>query len=307
MSKNRKFNNRAAKRFNQIEKVATMDQDEVFDIWSGDLKIITGQLTAARNHTGPYPTYVANGFSNLSSALFFYRLTNNGGRIAHGLKVKTKDLDEDDVESIRELISDAYRRNSGDMYQKWVQDFSDRRRLLSKAFIPLYPKVYKRTKDLKLEKKSQRRDLTIQIYGDPVYNFKVVHKILNSSTVSAKKKMRFLRKVYKKRFPEAIGAAMTVDNLSSDSLGIIFDHINRSKKSKRAKYLYYFAKAYKKNQSRYFQMNNEFIRKNKDLVKQLKKLDIGFKKAVRKMKQKTTSAKNDSKRREFQSNNAKKK
>lgn len=287
-----KFQNKAARRFAKIEKVAAMPQAEIFDLWATDLKVICDQMTAAREHRQPnsqYPQYVANGFANLSSALFFYRLTNKGGKISKNCRVDVEELTKSDVESIREIIAEAYRKNNQDIYQKWVQDYADRRKLLSKAFVPLYDRVYKLTKMLKGLSKSQRRDLTIQIYGDPIYSMKVVHKILNNSTASNKKKMRFLQKAYgfkkkmygKRRFVEAMGAAMTVDNLSSDSLGMMFDFIAKQKKRKRAPYILEYARAYKKNQTRYFQINAEFLDGNKGIVRELKDLDIGFKKAVK--------------------------
>jgi hypothetical protein len=147
--------------------------------------------------------------------------------------------------------------------------------------------MYKTTKKLGLSK-SQRRDLCIQVYGDPVNNMKYIHKIFNHSAMSDKKKLKICREMYgKKRFIDAIGAAMTVDINNSDFLASAYDYMMGLKIRKRAPYVMAYARAYKKNKtSNYRLQGGDFYKKNRKLIKELKEIDIGFKKAFKNLKPK---------------------
>lgn len=281
--KNNKFTNRAAKRFSDIAKVDTLSQAEIFEILEGDIKIILDQVTAYREHKpgAAYPQYVGNAFANISTALFFHDYVCEHVKIKKKQKIKS-DLDEADLESLRTIISDAFRKSMSGVYQN-QQEYVERNELLGKAFKKLYPRVYHLTGKFKDLQKSQRRDLTIWFYGDPVYNFRSIHKPINKSTISDKKKLKLLQKIYgKKRFVRAVGAAMTVEGNNSDCLAMLFDFMARKKKKKRAKYLLAYAEAYKRSKgTRYFRIDMDFYEKNKRLIKELTIVDLGFKKAFK--------------------------
>lgn len=307
MSKNKgngDFPNKAAKKFKQLDKVDLMTQQEIFEIFDEEIGTILGQYTAHREHRGRYPQYVSNAFANLSTALWVYNYVDEHIKIKKHGKIKT-DLSEDELESLRTMIADAYKKSATNQYPQQIQEFKERNELLSKAFIKLSPTVYKLTKQLNVKSKvkkslsdtgnkkqlskSQRRDLTIQIYGDPVNNMRFVHKIFNHSSLSDKKKLKLMKEMYgKERFIDAVGAAMTVDNNNSDCLAMLYDHLMNSKKKKRAKYILAYAKAYKKNKTSNFRLQGgEFYTKNKKMIKELEdRWDIGFKKAFKNLKPK---------------------
>ena len=283
--KDSKFNNRAARKFNDVAKVDTMSQAEIFEILDEDIKTILGQFTDHREHKpgATYPNYVANAFANISTALFFNRYVKDHVKVKKHGKIKS-DLTKDELESLRQILAEAYKKSQTNFYAVQAQEYPERNKLLTKTFIRLYPKVYALTKRLKGLDKSQRRDLTIQIYGDPVYNMKFVHKIFNQSVLKEKKKLELMKKMYGKRFVKAVGAAMTVEGNSSDCLAMLYDYMASRKKKKRAPYILAYAEAYKKNKSRYFRIDADFYEANKPIIKDLIDLDLGFKKAVKNLK-----------------------
>lgn len=300
MSKNKGgadgFNNRAAKKFRQPDKVDLMSQQEIFDIFDEDIGTILGQYTAARNHEGKFPQYVANAFANLSTSLWVYRYVDDhvNAKIkkkSGKLKYST-DLSEDDIESLKTMISDAFKKSATNQFPGQTQEFKERNKLLSKAFAVLDPLTVHLARKLKLDE-SQCRELAIQVYGDPTNNFRQIHKINNHSTVSDKKKLKLLKAMYgKKRFVNAVGAAMTVDNNNSDCLAMLYEYFCGLKKKKRAPILLAYARSYKKNKSYNFRLNDgKFYEKNKDLIKELKHCDIGFKKAFKQLKPKKVADK----------------
>lgn len=288
MAKNKgnDFQNKAGRRFKNPEKIDQMSQQDIFEILDEDIDTILEQVTNARNHTGKYPVYMQNAFANLSTSLWFQLYVKENCKVKKG-KLKT-DLSDDQIESLKTLIADAYKRSATNQYSQQTQEFKDRNDILGKTFKILSPKVYELTKKLKLSK-SQRRDLTIQIYGDPVNNMRFIHKIFNHSPIAAdKKKIKLCRKMYgKKRFIEAVGAAMTVDSNNSDFIVSLYEFMMKKKKKKRAPYLLAYARAYKKNKSSNYRLSGgEFYKKNRDIIKELKDIDIGFKKAFKNLKPK---------------------
>lgn len=290
--KGNKFSNRAARKFNDMVKVDTMSQREIFEILDEDIKVILGQFTDFREHKpgASYPAYVANAFANISTALWFSRYVKENVKVKKKGRIKS-DLTKDELESLRQILAEAYKKSQTNFYANQAQEYPERNALISKTFKSLYPKVYGMTKRLKGLEKSQRRDLTIQVYGDPVYNMKFVHKIINGSTISDKKKLKLLQKMYGKRFQKAVGAAMTVENNSSDCLAMLYGYMAGLKKRKRAPFILAYAEAYKKNKSRYFRIDADFYEENKDIIKELVKLDLGFKKAVKNLKDPTSGKK----------------
>jgi len=286
-NKNNKFTNRAAKRFNDMSKVDIMPQDEIYEIWDSDMKTVLDQVTAYREHkpNSPYPPYVANAFANLSTTLYFYEYVHDHVKIKKKGKVKT-DLEDADLESLRMIIADVYRKSIIGNYSNQQQETLKRNELLSKTFKLLCPRIYRLTRKFEGLSKSQCRDLTIQFYGDPVYNFKFIHKRINESTIPDKKKLKLLQKIYgKKKFVAAVGAAMTVEGNNSDCLAMLFKFMMKLKKKKRAKYVRAYAEAYKKVKvTRYFRIDQSFYDKNRPIIKELGRIDIGYKKAFKDLK-----------------------
>lgn len=302
MSKNKgggDFKNRAAKRFKDMNKVPLMSQQEVFELLDSDIDIMLEQVTANREHRGNFPAYIGNAFANISTAVWFKMYIKKHVKVKKGY-LKT-DMTKDQVESMKSILADAYRKSCSSFYAGQSQEYAERNMLITKAFIRLAPDLFRLTKKLEGLTKTIRRELTIQVFGDPVHNFRYVHKILNKSTVSDKKKMKFLQKAYGKRFLAMVGAAMTVEGNNSDCLAMLFEYIQKSKKKKRCKYIHMYAEAYKRNTpSRYFRMDKEFYEDNKKLIKILigkKKhpedaIDAGYRKAfVDMMEGKVTTTK----------------
>ena len=288
MSKNKsnKFSNRAARRFSDLSKVDTLDQGEIFEILSEDIKTMLEQVTSFRDRkpNSPYPQYIGNAFANLSTALFFFEYVKEHVKVTKKGKIKT-DLDGAELESLRAILADAYKKSATNYYANQLQEFAERNELLSKTFRKLCPDLYKLTKKLDGFTKSQRRDLTIQVYGDPVYNMKFIRKLMDMSSSPDKKKLKVLQKMYgKKRFIKAVGAAMTVEGNTSDCLAMLFEYMMKLKKKKRAKYLKAYADAYKKAKSKYFRIDKTFYDENKAIIKELCRLDIGYKKAFKDLK-----------------------
>lgn len=275
------FTNRAARKFRDVNKVDLISQEDVFEILDQDLSIILDQMTRSREHQNgaKYPQYVEIMFANLSVPLYFYEFVNEHVEIKkNGKKWKT-DLSESEVESLKQILAIAYRKSMKNFYSKQTQEFVQRNKLISKAFARLDMKHYRMLKKLGLSN-SQRRDLTIQVYGDPVYNVAHIHKRFNESNMKEQKKIKLLKKLYEDRFVNMCGAAMTIDSNSSDFVGMIFDYVNNKKKKKRARYLKAYADAYKHNLSfNRLRINDEFIDKNKKVINELEYLDIGYEKA----------------------------
>ncbi|MCM1531868.1 MAG: hypothetical protein NC114_06310 [Ruminococcus flavefaciens] len=280
------FKNRAAKRFKDMSKVDLMAQDEVFDILDSDIGEMLEQVTAHREHRGPFPTYIGNAFANLSTSVWFSEYIKNHVRVKKD-HLKT-DLTKSQVESLKSILADAYRKSCSSAYTNQSQEYTERNALITSAFIMLSPDTYRASKKLDGLTKSNRQELTIQVYGDPVHNFKYIHRIINKSTVSDKKKIKYLKSVYGKRFTAMVGAAMTTEGNNSDCLAMIFELIQKTKKKKRGKYIRAYAEAYKKNNpGRYFRMDKSFYDENKKLIKLLigkkkhpeRAIDAGYRKA----------------------------
>lgn len=287
------FNNRACRKFrdNSGSKIELMSQEEIFDILTEDISEILNQITNARKHVpgAKYPTYTSNMFANLSTPLFMYYYVHDNVDAKKGKLVT--DLSKDDIESLKQMLSDAYKKSSMSVYSQ-AQEYADRNKLLLKTFARLDPKRVRIAKKLKL-KKHQLRTLLIQTYGDPRYNMKYVHRLMNASPISDKKKMKIFKKLYGKRFVAAIGAALTINNADSDFLATAFRFVKKLKLKKRAPYIRAYAEAYKLNGTTYHQFTKEFAKKNKKLIKELKFLDVGYKKAFKNLHSESAGKKPD--------------
>ena len=123
---------------------------------------------------------------------------------------------------------------------------------------------------------------------DPAYNMRYIHKIVNCSPLDDEKRFKIIRKMYgKKRFVDAVGAAMTIDANNSDFITYLVEYVMKMKKTKkRAPYLLAYANAFKTNKTTNFRLINEkFYRKNKKLIKELvNEVDIKYKKAFKQIK-----------------------
>lgn len=278
------FKNRAAKRFKD-GKVEQMSQREVFELLDEDINIILEQITAHREHRGPFPTYVGNAFANISTAVWFSEMVRAHIKVKKGY-LKT-DLTKAQVESMKSILTDAYRKSCSGVFPQ-SQEYAERNALLTSTFTILAPDVFEASKKLEGLTRANREELTIQVFGDPVYNFRYVHKIINKSVATDKKKMKYLKAVYGKRFTQMVGAAMTTEGNNSDCLAMLFDWMCDQKKKKRCKFIQAYAEAYKKNcPSRYFRMDKSFYDQNRKLIKLLigkkkhpeRAVDAGYRKA----------------------------
>ena len=93
MSKGKsKFANLAARKFNDVSKVDTMSQRDIYEILNKDIKTILQQFTDYRNHVqgASYPTYVANAFANISTALFFSEYVDDNIKVTKKGRIKTR-------------------------------------------------------------------------------------------------------------------------------------------------------------------------------------------------------------------------
>lgn len=315
-NKNGGFNNRAARRFNDPNKIDRMSEQEIYEILLEDVETILGQITAHRNHDrgAKYPTYVNNIFANLSSAKFFYEYALDNTELKKKGKVKTA-LSAEQVLSMKQLLADAFRYSSSnkDAFRGQMQEYKDRLEYLSLAFIRYDPVIYKMTKKLEYDSKEARRELCIQIYQDPIYAAKSVGRLFNASRLSDKKKLKLVRKMYnvdpldnirfeesenevkstyegKKRFQMLVGATFCVPKNNSDFFDMLFTYVDHLKKRKRAKYIRAYAEAYKTEKSHNKRLEGDFYKKNKDIIKELvgtkkKKylngIDVGYKKAFK--------------------------
>lgn len=277
------FPNRAARKFNDNPKIDRLSQDEIFEILDEDIDVILQQITDHRNHKGKYPTYTTQMFGNLSTPLWFWKYIKKNVKSKKKGKLKT-DLSEDQIESLKQLLANAYKSSATNQYGQPLE-FEERNELLSKAFERLDPKNRKLAKQLKGLNENQVRDLLIQVYTDPVLNMRYVHRIINESTSSDKKKLKILKKMYGDRFVMAVGAAMTIESNRSDCIEMLFQYVKNMKAKKRAPYVRAYAEAFKTNGTHNSaRINKEFKYKNRKIIKELKQIDIGYKKAFKNLK-----------------------
>lgn len=277
------FPNRAARKFNDNPKIDRLSQDEIFEILDEDIDIILQQITDHRNHKGKYPTYTTQMFGNLSTPLWFWKYIKKNVKSKKKGKLKT-DLTEDQIESLKQILANAYKSSATNQYGQPLE-FEERNELLSKAFERLDPKNRKLAKQLKGLNENQVRDLLIQVYTDPVLNMRYVHRIINESTSSDKKKLKVLKKMYGDRFVMAVGAAMTIESNRSDCIEMLFQYVKNMKAKKRAPYVRAYAEAFKTNGTHNSaRINKEFKYKNRKIIKELKQIDIGYKKAFKNLK-----------------------
>lgn len=298
------FSNKAARKFKDNNKADLVSQEEIYRILDSDMPTILQQVTDYRNHENgaKYPTYVANMFANLSVPLYFYEFVKAHMKIKKKKKKIKTDLTVAQIDALRHIIADVYKRSVSAQYQNQSQEFKDRNDLLLQTFEILSWADRKTAKKLGLDKEDTR-ELLMQIYGEPCYNMRYIHKLFNKAdaSVSNKKKLKIMRKLYgsKKRFIDAVGSSLAVGNCNnSDFLDMLYKHImkksildgtiGKKKKKKilkhRAPFIRAYAEAYKRVRVHSAKVNAEFAEENKKLIEELLKVDIGYKKAFSDLK-----------------------
>ena len=276
------FSNRACRKFKDNQKAHLISQMEVFEILQEDMSTILKQISDNLNRVNgaKYPTYTVQMFSNLSVPLYFSEFIKDHVKpnFKKG-KIKT-DLSDDEIHALKHLLADIYKRSATGVYQAQLMEAEERNKYLAKSFEQLDPKRRKAARKLGLSKKDTR-DLLIQTYGDPVRNFRFVCRLFDKSNVSEKEKLNILRKLYKKRFVDAVGAALATEGNKSDCLYMLFQFVDDKKAKKRAPYIRAYAEAFKQTETHYGQINNAFKHKNRKIIRELKEVDIGYKKAFK--------------------------
>ena len=121
-----------------------------------------------------------------------------------------------------------------------------------------------------------------------VHGAKYIYRSFDESSVSSKKKLQLLKKLYGDRYYDALGALLTCNNNKSDLIGLAYDTLMRPKGKKKRRMkaqlriMRAYAIAYKTNQTQYFKMAQaECYTKFKDIIGVLIMKDIGFKKAFK--------------------------
>lgn len=331
MGKNRdnKFQNFAAKRLKDMDHVATMCEEEIYDILRKDVKVILEQISDYQetqecgsyherkkksNHKGfsPYPNYTKNIFANLSGVKFFYELV-------YMWKEGDVDLDKRERNAIKMLLSTAYRDTISKTKIYPVLDDEYRCEMICESFRILDKKHYKmalkltsyetikasrlkrpdsdksreeirREKEIKKAKSiAAACELAIQLFQDPKYTARVVIREFDRRSMSTKKKMKLLKKMYGKRYNSACGAILGIEGGSSDTVGDVKDAIAKMKKKDRVEVLQAYGDYFKRFGKRSFLLDSRFYKKHKKIIKKLIREDIGYKKAFAGMKNKKPS------------------
>ncbi len=264
------FSNKAARKFDEPNKVDLYSEDEIYEVLNEEVEMILEQLTANRERRGKYPKYAMNMFANISSAKYFYEYVDEN----------RKDLTKEEIISMKSLISQAFKDSVSMKYQNQVLENADRNDYLRNTFYLMAKKSFKIARKLDLGK-DKTKELIIQAYIEPKYAIKQVAKLFDASTLSDKKKMKLLRELYetKARFIDAVGATLTVDFNSSDFVHMVYDFVMKSSKDKRKKYIEAYAINFKKIKKSSFMLKGDFLEKNHKLIKKLIRKDRGYKKA----------------------------
>lgn len=309
--------NRAARVFKDVDRIDQMSQKEIFSIFDEEIEMMMNQVILNRKRSGERPNYIVNAFANLSTALWFYIYVDENVKVNTKKKEVRTSLKEDQIEALKWILAEAYRKSATNYFAKQADEFHDRDELISKAFVKLEPRLYELSKKLKLMKLKPRknpkapdpvtgisnveklvpddektRELAIHLYNNPRSDFRFIHRIFNESEVSDKKKLKLLKEMYGDRFVRAVGAAFTVDNNNSDCLAMLYEYFEglKKKSNKRADIIMAYAEAYKANRRTYYRLTREkFYKNNKKIIKALlakdksrskqEKRDIGYKKA----------------------------
>ena len=324
--KNDGYQNFAAKRFKDPQRVTTMSEEEIYDILEKDIFTILKQLAdyqecqnagsyherkKKKNHKGfvNYPNYTKNMFNNLSAAKFIYEFVEcwKNGDI---------ELRKPQREALKMLISTAYRDTISKNKIYPIMDDDDRCVYLCEAFRMLDKKNYKlalkltkaetkkasklrrpeenKTKQERKEEEKLRKakakahacELIIQAYQDPKHGCRSVVREFDKRNMPDKKKLKLLKKLYGDRYYEACGCILGIEGGSSDMVATVKDQLNKMKKKERKKVLRAFGDYFKQFGKRSFLLDSRFYDKHKKIIKKLISEDIGYKKAFIGLKEK---------------------
>ena len=333
MSKKNKtggFENLAARKFADMGEVPKMSQYRIYSILENDMPVMLEQV--AKNRAGvkdaKYPAYIMNAFANLATAKYFYKF------IKKHVKTKKKsmrtDLSFEQVDALRVIIANAYMNSQRQVYQSEMLDSGDRNHYLLESFKMLDPVRYRIAKKLRVSYDDRRTDsdtkkmnkkrskavakkLIISTFLDPKYEIRKVASLFDNSSISDKKKLKIMRKLYAMteeeynmrverdkrlgadkdpnyipgpyaRFAKAIGWAFTMESTSSDFPAMCISFVSNQKKRNRIVYLMAYAEAFKERKTSNFLLKAEFYKPNKKLIKKLIKMDVGYRKAFDSLK-----------------------
>nr|DAQ98982.1 MAG TPA: hypothetical protein [Caudoviricetes sp.] len=310
-NKNGGFQNYAAKKFAQIDRVDQYSEEEIYKILREDLTTILGQINAAKKG-GTYPEYAANMFANLSAAKYVYEFVYLWQKDIkkHGDSDK---MNIEEAKALKRLISEAFARK--DKFVNFKLDEKDRNKYLLEAYAYLDPKGVRHASKLGLSRK-QTIELALRIARPMKYDIDHVVRLFDTSTKSNKKKLKVLKKLAdgKKKFTEIIGATLTVTRTSSDFVGMAYKIVMPNKETgkklskkirkRRTPFIREYATIYKKRKSFNPYLTDDFYKINKKIIKKLIKEDVGFKKAFAVLKRKNKKIVNLSN--DFKNNKSKK-
>lgn len=321
------FNNYAARKFADANKVPKMSQHKIMGILESDMAIMIDQV--AKNRAGEkdakYPQYITNGFANLSTAKLFYDYIKTNVKINKkdgSINTKKTDMTFSEVDALRVIIANAMSASLTGQFPNESPDYAERNEYLAKSFQRLDPVRYKMTKKLKLDSNMTRRKLIISVFLDPRFEAKRVMNIFDKSGIPDKKKMKLLMKLYRltedelsikeikddhlgldddpnyvpgemSRFAEAIGYIFTLESANSDFAEMCIRYVSKRKKRDRKVFLMEFAEAFKvRKTSNFLLKSGDFYDKNRKIMKKLVKMDVGYRKAFRSLNPTDGSVKN---------------
>lgn len=329
------FTNYAARKFADASKVPKLSQHKIREILVSDLPIMMDQVAANRAGVkdAKYPQYITNGFANLATAKLLYdhiKCTVKKNKKTGDIDLEKSGYTFAQIDALRVIVANGLSASLTGQFPNEAPDFAERNEYLMKAFQILDPRRYKMTKKLGLETKAARRKLIVSVFLPPMYEIRRgVANVFDKSNLSNKKKMKLLMKLYKMtddelaiaeqrdknrgamddpnyipgkyaRFTEAIGYAFTIESANSDFTEMLINYVMKQKKPNRRMFIMAFAEAFKSRKTSNFLLKSgDFYEKNRKIIKKLKKMDCGYKKAFRSLKPTESNRKNGKSTRDF--------
>lgn len=313
------FSNASFKLFSQnIQNIPKLRQDEIYSCITEDAPLILKQIRDNRfgERKCKFPQYIIDGFANPSTAKCFLDLVKETFEVKkHGVETI---LDEEQVDALSVLLCNAYSFIMKRGPENGAVDFALSSEMILEAFHIVqhdrYEKLKKYVKfdDNVTDKKIMWKKLNLLTYDSPtVVSCRNIIKILNSSEVvsSKKKTIKTLRKIMKldsfrveqreKKceavrevnhpyfangedifFTKFIASCLAIDRENNAITDYVFEFFDELGKKERTVILAYYADLYKiVGSSSVHVKTEEFLNKNRKLIKKLIKKDIGYKKA----------------------------
>jgi hypothetical protein len=281
-NKGQGFNNYAAQRFQDMRKIERMSEEEIFNVLEDDFSTVLKQLADNLNHVSKakYPQYAPLMFNNPSAAKYVLKY----------VKRFKGELDEDEVLAIRHLLATGYKM-SMDSHEKGgyinILDSEVRADMLLEAFRYISKSRIKKARLLKLKDKDKKLKieeatvLAIYSFLSVETGIRKVIKIIDSSSVSNKRKLEVFKGLYGKRWKQAFGGMLTINTHSDFQIHCI-EKFMKMKPKMRKEILKEYATIFKIMKSNTDLItSDDFVKKNKKIIKKLIKSDIGFKKALK--------------------------